>query len=102
VVVREWRGWTRAADADAYQRYIEETGVAELRATPGNLGVQMWRRDEGERSEFVVVSMWDSRDSIRAFAGDDIDAAHYYPEDEQFLLELDPRCKHYDVVASLA
>jgi hypothetical protein len=46
--------------------------------------------------------MWDSRDSIRAFAGDDIDAAHYYPEDEQFLLELDPRCKHYDVVASLA
>jgi heme-degrading monooxygenase HmoA len=102
VVIREWRGWTNAADADEYERYVNDTGVDELRAVPGNLGVQMWRRTEGGRTEFVVVSTWDSRDSIRAFAGDDIDAAHYYPEDERYLLELDPRCRHYDVVASLA
>ena len=59
----------------------------------------MWRRIEGDRAEFVVMSFWESRDAIRAFAGDDIEIAHYYPEDERFLLELDPKVTHYDVVA---
>jgi len=101
VVVRSWRGSTAAADADRYVGYMNETGVAELAATPGNQGVQMWQRIEGDRAEFLVVSYWDSRDAIRAFAGDDIDVARYYPEDDAYLLEKDPRCRHYDVVASL-
>jgi heme-degrading monooxygenase HmoA len=99
VVVRIWKGWTKAEDAEAYGDYIAETGLAELGETPGNRGVQMWRRIEGDRAEFVVMSLWESRDAIRAFAGDDIEIAHYYPEDERFLLELDPKVTHYDVVA---
>jgi hypothetical protein len=38
-------------------------------------------------------------DSIRAFAGDDVERARYYPEDEAFLLELEPHVTHYDVIA---
>jgi len=101
VVVRSWRGSTAAADADRYVGYMNETGVAGLAATPGNQGVQMWRRVEGDRAEFVVVSYWDSRDSIRAFAGDDIEVARFYPEDEEYLVERDLHCTHYDLVASL-
>jgi heme-degrading monooxygenase HmoA len=100
VVVRFWKGSTKAGDAEAYGDYIAETGLAELAATPGNQGVQMWRRIEGDRAEFVVMSLWESRDAIRAFAGDDIEIAHYYPEDERYLLERDPNVTHYDVVAS--
>jgi len=89
----------RRDDADAYVEYIVNTGMAEYRATPGNQGAWMLRRDDGDRSEIMTFSLWDSRDSIRAFAGEDIDQAVFYPEDDRFLIERDPTVRHYDVVS---
>jgi heme-degrading monooxygenase HmoA len=99
MIARMWRGVVRRSDADEYTDYINETGIAEYTQTPGNRGAWMLRRDEGDRTEFVTYSLWDSLDAIRAFAGDDIEAAVYYPEDERFLLEQDDRVKHYEIVA---
>ena len=45
----------------------------------------------------MTLSWWDSMASIRGFAGDDVDAAHYYPEDDEFLLERDATVAHYEV-----
>jgi heme-degrading monooxygenase HmoA len=59
----------------------------------------MLRRDDGDRSEIITFSLWDSRDSIRAFAGEDIEQAVFYPEDDHFLIERDLSVRHYDVVA---
>jgi len=75
VIARTWRGWTRRVDADAYTAYVLETGIAAYRATPGNRGAYILRRDDGERSEFVTFSLWESVDDIRGFAGDEIDRA---------------------------
>jgi heme-degrading monooxygenase HmoA len=98
MIARIWRGVVRRDDAEAYVNYIVNTGMAEYRSTPGNQGAWMLRRDDGDRSEIVTFSLWDSRDSIRAFAGDDIDQAVFYPEDDHFLLERDLTVRHYDVV----
>jgi heme-degrading monooxygenase HmoA len=92
-----WFGRRKAEDYDAYLAYLEESGVAELHATPGNRGVMVLRRLDGDEAEFGVMSLWDSLDDVKAFGGDDVDAAHYYPEDERFLLELEPRVKHFGV-----
>jgi heme-degrading monooxygenase HmoA len=59
----------------------------------------MLRRDDGDRSEIITFSLWDSRDSIRAFAGDDIGQAVFYPEDDRYLIERDRTVRHYEVVA---
>jgi heme-degrading monooxygenase HmoA len=99
MIARTWRGVVRRDDADAYVEYIVNTGMAEYRATPGNQGAWMLRRDDGDRSEIITFSLWDSRDSIRAFAGEDIDQAVFYPEDDRFLIERDPTVRHYDVVS---
>jgi heme-degrading monooxygenase HmoA len=99
MIARMWRGVVRRDDADAYVEYIVNTGMAEYRATPGNQGAWMLRRDDGDRSEIITFSLWDSRDSIRAFAGEDIDQAVFYPEDDRFLIERDPTARHYDVVS---
>jgi heme-degrading monooxygenase HmoA len=98
MIARMWRGVVRRDDADAYVTYIVDTGMAEYRATPGNQGAWMFRRDDRDRSEIITLSLWDSRDSIRAFAGEDIDQAVFYPEDDRFLLERDLMVRHYDVV----
>ena len=97
MLARIWRGSTNADDADAYQNYLERTGLAEYRATEGNAGVLALRRFEGARAEFVLVTLWDSEAAVRRFAGPDVETARFYPEDDRFLVERDERVSHYEV-----
>lgn len=97
MIARVWRGRVRSEDADVYQLYLVQTGVAAYQAIAGFQRVHMLRRSEGETTEFVMLTFWDSLESIRAFAGDDVEKAVYYPKDEKYLLELEPTVTHYDV-----
>ncbi len=97
MIARIWHGAVRAQDADEYAAYVEETGIAGYRQTPGNRGAWLLRRTDGERTEIVTVSFWDSRKAIEGFAGEDIEKAVFYPDDDRFLVERDLRVTHYDV-----
>jgi heme-degrading monooxygenase HmoA len=97
MIARAWHGVTSALVADEYLEVLNRTGVPELRATAGNRGVYVLRRIEGDDAHFLLISLWESRDAIRAFAGDEIDTARYYPEDRQFLKEFEPNVTHYEV-----
>jgi heme-degrading monooxygenase HmoA len=55
-----------------------------------------------DRAEFLLVSLWESEAAIRQFAGDDIEKAVFYPEDERFLVERDDHVSHYEVVYDTA
>jgi heme-degrading monooxygenase HmoA len=99
MIARTWRGAVRRADADEYASYMQDTGVAGYRATPGNRGVWMLRRDVGDTTEFVMFTLWDSLDAVKAFAGEDHETAVFYPEDDRFLVERDLTCTHYEVAA---
>jgi heme-degrading monooxygenase HmoA len=100
VLARIWRGATRTADVDAYVDYLRKTGLREYRATEGNKGAWVLWRVVGDRAEFITLSFWESRDAIRRFAGDDIDRAVFYPEDERFLVDRDLTVDHYEVEAA--
>jgi heme-degrading monooxygenase HmoA len=97
VIARIWTGTVRLADADAYADYIRDTGLAEYAATPGNRGAWMLRREDDDLAECITLSFWESEDAIRAFAGDDIEAAVYYPEDDRYLVDRGTRVRHYVV-----
>lgn len=98
MIARIWKGVVRRQDGDAYGNYIRDTGFNEYSETVGNRGAWMLRRDQAERTEFITFSLWDSIDAIREFAGNDIEAAVYYPEDERYLVERDATVSHYHVV----
>ncbi len=94
-----WRGWVRTEKADDYVAYIERTGLAGYRETPGNRGAEMWVRDLGDgRSEVTTLSWWDSLDDIRGFAGDDISRAVFYAEDDEYLVDREATVTHHEVV----
>ena len=93
-----WRGRTPVEKADAYHAYLRTTGLKEYAEIPGNLGVYVLRRTEGDAAEFVLISLWDSMDAVRAFAGDDPERAVYYPEDDEYLLEREPTVSHFEVL----
>ena len=96
VVAREWKGRAASARADEYHQYLLG-GVAKLRSTRGCLGVQVMRRGEAGAVEFTVISYWESREAIKAYAGQDIEKPHHLPKDRELLLELPTRVLHYDV-----
>ena len=98
MVARTWRGATRAEDAEQYLEYLHQSGLAAFRETPGNRGAAVLRRVMDGRAEFVVVSLWDSAEVIRRFAGDDIGQAVFFPDDDRYLVERDRHVEHYDVV----
>jgi len=99
MIARIWRGVTREADKDAYFEYLGRTGLKEYASTPGNRGVWVLRRVHDGRSEFTLMSLWDSWEAIKTFAGSDCEQAVFYPDDEKFLIERGPRVTHYEVLA---
>lgn len=101
MIARTWHGVVRAHDAEVYYAYLMRTGIPDYRRTPGNRSVYVLRRAEGDTVHFLLVTLWDSLEHIRAFAGDDLEKAHYYPEDEKYLLELEPRVLHYEVLEAI-
>jgi heme-degrading monooxygenase HmoA len=96
VIGREWKGRVASARADEYYRYLLE-GVTKIRSIPGSLGVEVMRRNEAGAVEYTVISYWETREAIKAFAGQDIEKPHHLPKDKEFLLELPTRVLHYDV-----
>ncbi len=95
MIARIWHGKTRKEQADAYREYVVRTGVSDYRNTDGNIGVQIWQKDDGDFTHIWTVTLWRDFESIRSFAGVDFNKARYYPEDEKFLLELEPEVAHY-------
>lgn len=97
-IARSWRGATRQNDGERYLDYLKATGLKEYRKTPGNLGVLALRRDQGDRAEFLLISFWKDKEAIRRFAGEKIEQAVFYPEDDEFLVQRDDHVDHYDVI----
>ncbi|WP_460764077.1 antibiotic biosynthesis monooxygenase family protein [Lysobacter fragariae] len=100
MIARMWHGRTPMAKADAYAAFLDARAMPDYRDIPGNLGAQVLRRDDGDVAHFVTLSYWESEDAIRAFAGDDLLKAKYYPEDEDFLLEFEAEVVHHMVISA--
>ena len=98
MIARTWRGATKAEDAEAYLQYLHQTGFRGFRETAGNLGALALRQTVDGKAVFLVVSFWESEDAIRAFAGEDIDRAVFFPEDDRFLVDRDNYVTHFEVV----
>ena len=98
MIIRRWRGAVKAEDAETYIAHQSGTGVRDYRATPGNLGVLVLRRPVNDLVEVITLSLWNSMDDVRQFAGDQPGVAVFYPGDEDLLVEKDASVDHYEVV----
>jgi heme-degrading monooxygenase HmoA len=97
-IARIWRGRTLASKADEYERCLNANGVAKIRTTPGNRGVTVLRRTDGDKTEFEVISIWESIEAVKNFAGADYQKAVILPRDREYLLEVEPNVVHYEIL----
>jgi heme-degrading monooxygenase HmoA len=91
---------TPRGKADDYADFLNARAIPDYRSTHGNLAVHILRRDDGEKTHFLTLTLWESWDAVRAFAGDPVERAKYYPEDREYLLEFEPTVTHWEVTGS--
>ena len=101
MIARLWRGQAAGAlNADAYARHATGTVFPSLKNLAGHRGAWLLRRDVEGNTEFLAMTLWESRQSIEAFAGKDIDKAIVEPEGRAALAQFDDFARHYEVVVS--
>lgn len=102
MIMREWRGRLPSDKVDDYLEYLGVTGLSEYAETRGHRGtwVLVDRSVDGEAdvAELTLLTLWESPDAIRAFAGEDIGKAKYYPDDNRYFLEMPEKVRHYEVI----
>jgi heme-degrading monooxygenase HmoA len=101
MIARIWHGWTIPGNADAYEALLRSEVLPGIDRIDGYRGAYVLRTeaDDGARVEFVTVTLWETMDAIRAFAGDDFERAVVPPEARRLLERFDERSRHYEVRA---
>jgi heme-degrading monooxygenase HmoA len=98
MIARIWHGWTRPENADAYEGHLRGEVLPGIeRRVEGFRGVYLLRRD-GDEIEFVTVTLWDSLDAVREFAGEDYDLAVVPDTARRLLSRFDERSVHYETL----
>jgi heme-degrading monooxygenase HmoA len=102
MISRHWKGTTKPGFADRYIEHLKTRTVPELTAIPGFVSFSILRREVADGTEFLVVTVWRSLDSIRTFAGADSDVAVVPPAAQAMMTKFDRRVVHYEVVDASA
>jgi heme-degrading monooxygenase HmoA len=99
MIARIWHGYTTPKNADAYEALLKSEIFVGIqgRNIRGYRGIQLFRRELDEETEFITLMMFDSLDAVREFAGEDYETAVVPPKARQVLAHFDPRSQHYEV-----
>ena len=96
-IMRLWHGKVAIEKADEYERFMIERAATDYSSVDGLLKLYFQRRNENTLACFLLVTIWDSLESIKKFAGAEPDLAKYYPEDDNFLLEKEKYTSMYEI-----
>jgi heme-degrading monooxygenase HmoA len=97
MIMRIWRGQARGANAAAYVRHFNHTVSASLSTMTGHKGAWLLRRETDGQTEFLALTLWESRKAVEAFTGPDIDKAIVEPDARAVLSGFDDFARHYEV-----
>jgi heme-degrading monooxygenase HmoA len=103
VIGRIWHGYTTLENADVYENLLKAEifiGIHD-RNIPGFQEIQLFRRDLNNEVEFITIMWFDSVEAIKAFAGDDYEAAVVPPKARAILSRFDERSQHYEIRESV-
>jgi heme-degrading monooxygenase HmoA len=98
VIVRAFHATATAAGADAYREHFTRSVLPDLQRIDGYQGAYVLRREHDGHVELQVLTLWDSLEAIRRFAGANLDHAVVEPAAQAVLASYDPTVTHHDVV----
>jgi hypothetical protein len=92
-----WHGKVPMSKAGEYLDLMRRIALPEYLATRGNRGAWCLYRPEADVTHFEMLTFWDDTDAIKLFAGEDYNMAKYYDFDSNYLIEMEPSVRHYEV-----
>jgi uncharacterized protein len=98
MIVRMWSGRATPENSGQYIEHATKNVFPALAAIRGHRGAYMLRRAVDGVVEFVVLTLWDSMDAIRKFAGAKPENAVVEPEARAVLIAFDESVTHFEVV----
>ncbi len=101
MIGRVWHGWTTPDNALAYEALLETEVFPGIlaRQIEGFLRIELFRRDLGAEIEFMTIMWFTSLEAVKAFAGEDHEAAYVPARARALLSRFDQRSQHYEVRA---
>ena len=97
MIVRMWHGIVGAAKADEYAEFMKQRAAPDYGSVDGLRKLLFLRKNESDIAHFLLVTHWDSMESVKIFAGEQPEKAKYYPEDDEYLLEKEETSALYEV-----
>jgi heme-degrading monooxygenase HmoA len=100
MIARIWRGQATADNAPRHRKHVTQHVFPGLASIPGHRGAYLLTREEKGEVEFLAVTLWDSIDAIKRFAGEDPETAVVEPEARAVLSSFDNFARHYEVAGA--
>ena len=97
MISRNWRGVVRSEEAGNYIRHLQEETFPRLAGIDGFVSASILRREAPRGVEFLIMTVWESLDAIRQFAGDSVHVAVVPPAAQAMMVEYDQEVTHYEI-----
>ena len=98
MIARIWRATATPGNAATYQHHFASHVVPHLRTIAGFSGALLLRREGARDTELLAVTLWQSLDSIRAFAGPDPGKANVDADAQAMLKTFETTADNYQMV----
>jgi len=98
LILRMWRGRTTPQKSRDYVEHVTGKVFPALQAIDGHRGAYLLRRSVDDEVEFVVLTLWESMDAVRKFAGPKPENAVVEPEARAVLADFDELVAHFEIV----
>ena len=100
MIARIWHGWTKSADAKAYEDMLRDEIFPSIAARniKGYGGAELFIHQDADEVEFVTLLRFDSMDAVKDFAGSDEGKPVIYPKAEALITRMDEHSRHYRIV----
>lgn len=99
MIARIWRCTLPRENIRPYLEHFENSVLAQVNALDGFSEATIMERElEQGIVELTIVSRWKTMESIKAFAGDDVEAAVVAEPARDLLRSFDERVTHHTIV----
>ena len=97
MISRHWKGVAKFGEADKYIHHLKTDTFPKLLEIDGFISASILTRSVEQGTEFLIVTVWESIEAIKAFAGEKADVAVVPEVVQAMMIEYDRKVRHYEV-----
>jgi heme-degrading monooxygenase HmoA len=98
MISRHWKGIAKTGEADNYIEHLRTDTFPKLSEINGFISASILKRPVEQGTEFLIVTVWESIESIERFAGATADVAVVPEVVQAMMIEYDRTVSHYELV----